>query len=147
MEVQQEPGHAAAGMGGLPPAPHGAASVMATLMTDNNEAQSEGDTEMEQQAASGPSRSAAAAQVRSVSSADTHCTALLWPKVLQAGVATAADNAVCGLATAAGELLAWHVSLQLVALHSTFCSRSVRCHGQWQSLQPPPLTTPAHAAP
>ncbi|KAI7838466.1 hypothetical protein COHA_007729 [Chlorella ohadii] len=62
MEVQQEPGHAAAGAGGLPPAPHGAASVMATLMTDNNEAQSEGDTEMEQQAASGPSRSAAAAQ-------------------------------------------------------------------------------------
>ena len=66
MEVQQEPAPAAAGARELPPAPHGAASVMATLMTDNGEAQSEGDTEMEQQAASGPSRSAAAAQVRVV---------------------------------------------------------------------------------
>ena len=66
MEVQQEPAPAAAGAGELPPAPHGAASVMATLMTENGEAQSEGDAEMEQQAASGPSRSAAAALVRRV---------------------------------------------------------------------------------
>lgn len=68
MEVQQEAaGGLAEGQGGhLPPAPHGAASVMATLMTDNGgSGQSDGDTEMEQQAASGPSRSAAAvAQAR-----------------------------------------------------------------------------------
>ena len=51
MEVQQEPAPAVGGAGELPPAPHGAASVMATLMTDNGEAQSEGDAEMEQQAA------------------------------------------------------------------------------------------------
>lgn len=59
MEVQQ----AAAPAGHLPPAPHGAASVMATLMTDNGGGRSDGDTEMGQQAASGPSRSAAALRV------------------------------------------------------------------------------------
>jgi len=66
MEVQQAAGDMQEGQGGhLPPAPHGAASVMATLMTDNDGGgRSEGDTDMVQQAASGPSRSAAAAQVR-----------------------------------------------------------------------------------
>lgn len=63
MEVQQETAPAAAaaeGAGGhLLPAPHGAASVMATVMTDNGEGRSEGDTEMQQQTASGPSRAAA----------------------------------------------------------------------------------------
>ncbi|KAL4424424.1 hypothetical protein ABPG77_005667 [Micractinium sp. CCAP 211/92] len=63
MEVEQEAAGGQAGRRDLPPAPHGAASVMATLMTDDDGGgPSEGGAEMEQQAASGPSRTPAAVQ-------------------------------------------------------------------------------------
>jgi hypothetical protein len=99
MEVQQAAAQEGQGAT-LPPAPHGAASVMATVMTDNGGGRSEGDTEM-QQTASGPSwRRAAAAPVRPVCWVDSRLGGWLSHRLLPAccactATATALPSCCC----------------------------------------------------